>query len=143
MNMLISIALSQYGLKEVKGSKDHPQIINYFTSLGFDTSRLKEETSWCSVFISWVAYQAGYEKSNYLTARSWLAVGVSPTIPKQGDVVVLWRESPDSWKGHVGFLVKESKRYVYLLGVNEGKSVSIKAFPKKRIIAYRKLRKNG
>ena len=74
MNMLISIALSQYGLKEVKGSKDHPQIINYFTSLGFDTCKLKEETSWCSVFISWVAHQAGYEKSNYLTARSWLSV---------------------------------------------------------------------
>ena len=143
MNSLISVALSQYGVKEVKGSKDHPQIVNYFTSLGFDASKFKDETSWCSAFVNWVAQQAGYEKSNRLTARSWLSVGDSTMNPKQGDIVVLWRESPDSWKGHVGFLVKESKRYVYLLGGNQGNSVSIKAYPKNRILDYRKLTKNG
>lgn len=143
MNSLISVALSQYGVKEVQGTKDHPQIVNYFTSLGYDASKFKDETAWCSAFANWVAQQAGYEKSNKLTARSWLQVGASTATPKQGDVVVLWRESPDSWKGHVGFLIKESKRYVYLLGGNQGNSVSIKAYPKNRVLDYRKLSKNG
>ncbi|MGG8496197.1 TIGR02594 family protein [Tenacibaculum sp. TC6] len=143
MNSLISVALSQYGVKEVQGSKDHPQIVNYFTSLGFDASKFKDETAWCSAFANWVAQQAGYEKSNQLTARSWLKVGTSTVNPQQGDIVVLWRESPDSWKGHVGFLIKESKRYVYLLGGNQGNSVSIKAYPKNRVLDYRKLSKNG
>lgn len=143
MNSLISIALSQYGVKEVKGAKDHPQIINYFTSIGYNKTKFKEETAWCSAFVNWVAKEAGYEHTNNLTARSWLSAGKSIENPKIGDLVVLWRENPDSWKGHVGFLVKESKRYVYLLGGNQGNSVSIKAYPKSRVLDYRKLAKNG
>ncbi len=141
MNKLISVALSQYGVKEVKGAKDHPQILNYFTTMGFDKTKYSDETAWCSAFANWVAEQAGYEKSNQLNARSWLTVGTSTSEPKQGDVVVLWREDPSSWKGHVGFLIKESKRYVYLLGGNQGNSVSIKAYPKNRILDYRTLEK--
>ncbi|KAB1160353.1 TIGR02594 family protein [Tenacibaculum aiptasiae] len=140
---IISVALSQYGVKEVKGSKDHPQIINYFTSMGFDGAKLKDETAWCSAFANWVAKIAGYERSNRLTARSWLTVGTSTSAPKTGDVVVLWREDPRSWKGHVGFFIKETKRYVYILGGNQGNSVSIKAYPKNKILDYRKLRKDG
>ncbi|TDQ28609.1 uncharacterized protein (TIGR02594 family) [Tenacibaculum caenipelagi] len=143
MNNLISVALSQYGVKEVIGTKDHPQILNYFTSLGFDVAKFKDETAWCSAFVNWVAKKAGYEHSNKLTARSWLTVGTSTSNPQLGDVVVLWREDPTSWKGHVGFLIKETKRYVYLLGGNQGNSVSIKAYPKKRVLDYRKLRKDG
>ncbi len=141
MSKLISIALSQFGVKEVKGAKDHPQILNYFTSMDLDKTKYNDETSWCSAFVNWVAKQAGYEKSNRLNARSWLSVGKSTDTPKQGDIVVLWRDNPNSWKGHVGFLVKESKRYVYLLGGNQGNSVSIKAYPKKRILDYRVLNK--
>ncbi len=141
MNELLSIALSQYGVKEVKGAKDHPQIVQYFASLGHEPSKFKEETAWCSAFVNWVAKKAGYEKSNELTARSWLHVGKPAITPKQGDVVVLWRDSPESWKGHVGFLVKESKRYVYLLGGNQSNSVNIKAYPKKRILDFRKLQR--
>lgn len=143
MNNLISVALSQYGVKEVKGSKDHPQIVNYFTSLGFDGEKFKDETAWCSAFANWVAKKAGYEHTNQLTARSWLSVGDSTTNPEPGDVVVLWRENPSSWKGHVGFLIKETRRYVYLLGGNQGNSVSIKAYPKNRVLDFRKLKKNG
>ncbi|CAL2080341.1 TIGR02594 family protein [Tenacibaculum sp. 190524A02b] len=143
MNSLLSVALSQYGVKEIKGQKDHPQILHYFKSLGFDSAKFKDETAWCSAFAGWVAQQAGYEYSNQLTARSWLQVGTTTHQPNQGDVVVLWRESPNSWKGHVGFLVKETNRYVYLLGGNQGNSVCVKAYPKNRVIGYRKLRKNG
>ncbi|WP_075340565.1 TIGR02594 family protein [Tenacibaculum agarivorans] len=143
MSKLISIALSQYGVKEVKGSKDHPQIINYFTSMGFDRMKYRNELTWSSAFANWVANEAGYEASKGLSARSWLTVGTSTDAPKQGDVVVLWKRYPSSDEGHVGFLVKESKRYVYLIGGNQGNSVSIKAYPKSRILDYRKLRKNG
>ena len=38
-------ALSQYGIKEVTGSKDNPEIIKYFDALGFDGEKLKDETS--------------------------------------------------------------------------------------------------
>lgn len=140
---IIQTALSQYGVKETVGSKDHPQIINYFTSLGFDGNKLHDETAWCSAYANWVAKTAGYEFSGQLTARSWLTVGVSTATPEIGDVVVLWRASPKSWKGHVGFFIKETKRYVYVLGGNQSNKVCIKAYPKNRVLDYKKLRTHG
>jgi uncharacterized protein (TIGR02594 family) len=140
---IIQTALSQYGVKETVGSKDHPQIINYFTSLGFDGNKLHDETAWCSAYANWVAKTAGYEFSGQLTARSWLTVGVSTATPEIGDVVVLWRVAPKSWKGHVGFFIKETKRYVYVLGGNQSNKVCIKAYPKNRVLDYKKLRTYG
>ncbi len=143
MNDMISIALSQFGVKQERNCKHHPQIVNYFTSLGFHSSKMLDDTAWCSAFTNWVAKKAGYEYSKKLNARSWLTVGESTNVPKQGDIVVLWRESKESGKGHVGFFIKDSLRYVYLLGGNQGNCVSIKAYPKSRVLDYRKLYKNG
>jgi uncharacterized protein (TIGR02594 family) len=140
---IIKTALSQYGVKEIPGATDHPQIVKYFTELGFDGAKLKDETAWCSAFANWVAKTTGYEYSGKLNARSWLTTGISTEHPDWGDVVVLWRESPESWKGHVGFYVKESKRYVYVLGGNQRNSVCIKAYPKNRVLDYKKLQRHG
>ena len=140
---IIKIALSQYGVKEIAGAKDHPQIIDYFTSIGFDGAKLKDETAWCSAFANWVAKKAGCLYSKKLNARSWLSVGMATKDPKPGDVVVLWRDKPSSWKGHVGFFVKESNRYVYLIGGNQSNSVCIRAYPKSRVLGYRRLEKMG
>jgi len=140
---IIKKALSQYGVKETLGPKDHPQIIAYFDAIGFNGAKLHDETAWCSAFANWVAKTSGYEYSGKLTARSWLNTGVSTASPEAGDVVVLWREAPESWKGHVGFFVKDTKRYVYILGGNQKDSVCIKAYPKNRVLDYKKLRKHG
>lgn len=137
---LIKKAFTQYGVKEIAGQKDHPQILKYFNILGFDGARLKDETAWCSAFVNWVAKTEGYEYTGKLNARSWLKVGEKIENPDFGDVVVLWRESPDSWKGHVGFFVKETRRYIYVLGGNQNNSVCIKAYPKTRLLGYRRLK---
>lgn len=140
---LIQKALSQYGVTEIKGTKNNPQILRYFEVLGFDGGKLQDETAWCSAFVNWVSKTENYTYSGKLNARSWLNIGESTANPSQGDVVVLWRESPSSWKGHVGFFVKQTKRYVYILGGNQNNRVSIKAYPKNRILDYRKLKKYG
>ncbi len=140
---IIEKALMQYGVREIVGRKDHPQILAYFNALGYDGAKLHDETAWCSVFVNWVAKECGYSHSGQLTARSWLTEGVTAKNPDLGDVVVLWRESPNSWKGHVGFYIKESKNHVYLLGGNQNNRVCIQPYPKNRILDYRKLIKNG
>ena len=140
---ILQKALSQYGVKEVAGQKNNPQILQYFESTGLDSDKMNDETAWCSAFANWVAKESGYEHSAELTARSWLKIGESTENPEQGDVVVLWRESPESWKGHVGFFVRETRRYVYILGGNQKNQVNIKAFPKTRLLDYRKLNTNG
>ncbi|AXT52653.1 TIGR02594 family protein [Aquimarina sp. BL5] len=142
MNIL-EMALSQYGVTEINGSKDHPQIVSYFSELGFDGVKLKDETAWCSAFANWVAKKTGYSYSGKLNARSWLNVGKSTNTPSVGDVVVLWRESPNSWKGHVGFFIKETRGFVYVLGGNQNNKVCISAYPKNRVLEYKKLTRHG
>jgi uncharacterized protein (TIGR02594 family) len=140
---LIQKALSQYGVREVDGKIDNPQIIKYFEVLGCDGNKLHDETAWCSAFVNWVSKTENYLHSGKLNARSWLNIGESTAVPAQGDIVVLWRESSSSWKGHVGFFVKQTKRYVYILGGNQNNKVCIKAYPKNRVLDYRKLFKHG
>jgi len=140
---ILEKALSQYGVKEVMGIKNNPQILKYFKSMGLDSQKMNDETAWCSAFANWVAKESGFEYSGQLTARSWLKIGESTPNPVQGDIVVLWRESPESWKGHVGFYVRETKRYVYIIGGNQKDQVNIKAYPKTRILDFRKLKTNG
>ncbi|NAS30944.1 TIGR02594 family protein [Flavobacteriaceae bacterium R38] len=139
----IQLALSQFGVTEVPGIVDNPQIVAYFHELGFDGSKLKDETAWCSAFANWIAKKSGYEYTGKLNARSWLSVGESTDQPQLGDVVILWRESPESWKGHVGFYIKETQRYVYILGGNQNNKVNIRAYPKNRVLDYKKLKKHG
>ena len=140
---ILQMALSQYGVKEISGKKNNPQILKYFKASGLDPERMNDETAWCSAFANWVVKQSGFMGSGKLTARSWLKIGESTQDPEPGDIVVLWRESPESWKGHVGFYIRETRRYVYILGGNQKDQVNIKAYPKTRILDYRKLNTNG
>ncbi len=54
-NKLLEIALSQYGIREIVGKRDNPEVLKYFDILGYDGSRLKDETAWCSAYINWCA----------------------------------------------------------------------------------------
>ena len=134
---IIDIALGQFGIREITGQKDNPEVLKYFNDLGYDGTALKDETAWCAAYLNWVLLKAGVEGSGKLNARSLLTVGTATTTPVKGDVVVLWRISPEDWRGHTGFFIRETKNYVYLLGGNQGNRVSIKAFPKSRVLEYR------
>ena len=141
MNKAFEIALSEYGVREVKGKQDSPQVIIYFNDLGFNGKRLKDETAWCAAFANWCLQQGGYTYQKTLNARSFLKLKGETYLPEVGDIVVLWREREESWKGHVGFFVKETNRYIYILGGNQSNSVCVKAYPKNRLLGYRKPQK--
>ncbi len=136
---ILKIALSQYGIKEIPGTKDNPEILKYFEELGFDGKKLHDETSWCSAFINWCAKKSGLTYSGKLTARSWLKVGCKVNNPRLGDIVVFWREKPESWKGHVGIYIREDENYIYVLGGNQNNKVNITAYPKSRLLNYIRL----
>jgi len=134
---ILEVALDEFGVREISGKKDNPRVIQYFDDIGFDGKALKDETAWCSAFANWVALQTGACMSNKLTARSWLKVGVKTDNPQLGDVVVLWRKSRSDWRGHVGFFIRETEGFVYILGGNQGNRVSIQAYHKNRLLEYR------
>lgn len=134
---ILDIALAEFGVAEIKGQVDNPRVLQYFNDIGFNGAQLKDETAWCSAFANWVVQRAGGFISGKLNARSWQHIGKETNSPKRGDVVVLWRESPKSWKGHVGFFIRETKNWIYVLGGNQSNRVCIKAYPKSRLLSYR------
>lgn len=136
---LLTRALSQYGVKEIKGEKHNPQIVKYFQEIGHEWVK-DDETAWCSAFINWVAKVEGYEFSGKLNARSWLNVGASTENPNVGDIVVFWRVARNDWRGHVGIYIREDDGYIYTLGGNQSNEVKISPYPKYRLLGYRKLR---
>ena len=97
------------------------------------------ETSWCSAFINGCAKKRGFEYSGKLNARSWLNVGMKVDSINAADLVVFWRESPDSWKGHIAVPIREDGDYIWALGGNQSNMVRISAYPKGRKLAYIKL----
>jgi uncharacterized protein (TIGR02594 family) len=135
----MDLALSQYGTKEIVGEIDNPEVLKYFQDLGFDASSLKDETAWCSAFANWVARRSGLEYSKALNARSWLDIGESVIEPQLGDIVVFWRVSKTSWKGHVAFYVNHDEHNIYVLGGNQGNQVCIKPYRRDRLLEYRRL----
>jgi len=138
---MINTALSQFGTRELQGPEaNNPRIIEYFQEIGHIWVKT-DETAWCSAFVNWVAKTNGYEHSGKLNARSWLDVGQPVAIPKQGDVVILWRIAKKDWRGHVGFYVNETDTHVHILGGNQSNKVCIKPYPKERLLGYRRLRK--
>ena len=97
------------------------------------------KTAWCAGFVNAVLKAEGTEGTGKLDARSFMEWGVEATDPSEGDVVVLWRVSKDDWRGHVGFFAGyDDAGDIRVLGGNQNDSVSIKSYPKERLLGFRR-----
>jgi len=133
------VAESYLGLKEYPGAKqNNPKIVEMFTASGHAWVK-DDETPWCSAFVNSVLAQVGIKGTLKLNARSWLSWGneISLDDAQKGDIVVFWRGSKDSWKGHVAFYSHHDKDYVYVLGGNQGNKVSLKPYARSRLLGVR------
>lgn len=139
MNKLLQIAFTQYGIAEIPGDKANPEITKYFTQTGFEAEKLNEDTSWCCAFMNWVLKTAGKTHPHALNARSYLKLGYRVESPQPGDIVVLWRESRDSWKGHVGLFVNKLSDKIFIFGGNQGNAVNISPYNEIQLLEYRRI----
>lgn len=141
MSTLIEVASKEIGTKEIPGSAHNQRVINYAKESGFNYIN-DDETPWCSFFMNWVAKKAGMETSGLGNARSWLNVGVTVVNPEPGDVVIFWRESPNSHKGHVGVFMgySQDQTRIYTLGGNQNNQVGETAYSKSQLLGFRRLR---
>ncbi|MEM7109363.1 MAG: TIGR02594 family protein [Bacteroidota bacterium] len=141
MDKLIQVAVKELGQKEIQGAANNNRILRYAEESGI-VGVSSDEVPWCSTFVNWVAFKAGLKRTNKANARSWLQVGINvDQHPEPGDVVIFWRESRQSWKGHVGFFFGFSKdgSRVYCLGGNQGNQVSISGYPSDTVLGFRRL----
>lgn len=97
------------------------------------------QTAWCAAFVDAVLHSTGSAGTGQLNARSYLNWGVAVDQPRVGDVVVMWRESPNSWKGHVGFYAGTNPDgTIKVLGGNQDDSVSFANYDPNTVLGYRR-----
>jgi len=136
MNQAYKFAQSKLGLKEIKGEQHNPEIVEMFAAVGY--GRIKnDETLWDGAFVGWCLKSAGMPYLNEVAARKYEKYGTETKTPKVGDIVVIWRESKDSWKGHVGFLHSMDEKDIYILGGNQNNEVCVRRFERKRLLSFR------
>ena len=136
---LVKVAAGEYGVNEIPGDKSNPDINKYFDIIGHTWA--DDEVAWCSAFVNWVAKSTNHEYSGELTARSWLSKGHKVEQPEPGDLVIYWRESPASWKGHVGFFFNRVDSHIWTLGGNQDNMVKVTPYPDYRLLGFRRLEK--
>lgn len=134
---ILKIALSQYAEWEWPGKEQNPAILKYFKETGFDYIK-DDETAWCAAFVNWCLVRSGKVGTKKLNARSFLKYGEEVKKPQLGDIVVLWRDSINSGLGHVGFFIRETPSFIYILGGNQGDQVNISKYSKKYLLAFRR-----
>lgn len=136
----MAIAEKYSGIKELSGSRHNPVIVGFFAKSGHPEIK-DDETAWCSAFVNAVFYEYGVKGTNNLMARSWLkwSQGEKVSTPKYGDVVIFSRGN-NGYSGHVGFFVRWDDEFVYVLGGNQGNTVKVSAYPRARLLGFRRLK---
>lgn len=137
---LISEARKHYGVRDIIGASHEQKVLDFFRAVG-NYNVKEDEVSWCSVFVGACAKNVGLEYTKLATARSWLNIGVPITEPQPGDIVVFWREDPNSWKGHVSIYLGKNPETneVYALGGNQNDEVCILTYNLDTVLGYRRL----
>jgi len=100
----------------------------------------EDHDPWCAIFANAmfalcsppINGTRSASSQSFRTHRSFVKL----TGPALGAVVVFWRISPSSGKGHVGFYRGETADSVYVLGGNEDDMVQIEPMSKRQLIGY-------
>ena len=132
------------GLKEGPGSRDNPTIIDWADQLGIDYDH--DDIPWCGLFVAHCVGATLPDEplpGNPLGARNWARFGVAAEQGAPGAILVFWRESPNSGKGHVGFYHAEDASAYHVLGGNQSDSVSVTRVAKSRLLGMRRPSTSG
>jgi uncharacterized protein (TIGR02594 family) len=125
------------GLKEVQGRGSNPTLIDWGRDM--DLQYPSDDIPWCGLFVGHcIAATLPTEPlpNNPLGARNWQKFG-KKTAPSPGAILVFWRESKSSGKGHVGFYESEDSDTYHVLGGNQNDMVNIARVPKARFLEAR------
>ena len=132
------------GVKEFPGDKDNPFVMSM---LQLDTNwPAHDEVPWCSAFVNYICWLLRLPRSKNLLARSWLEVGVpiSAQYAAPGFDVAVFRRGESG--GHVGFfsaaiipLAQYDEPRIYVLGGNQGNSVSVTSLRTADLLGIRRL----
>lgn len=116
---------------------DNPDIAHFhrFTAAGVPDH--PDDVSWCSSFVNCCLSESGHAGTRSKAARSWLAWGEEISAPRLGAVAVFVRGDNPA-QGHVGLVLGvHGNGDLDILGGNQGNAVSIKRYPRWRLLSLR------
>ena len=131
----LEVAFGEIGVAAHPQGSSNPRITEYHA--GTNIAGYDDKASWCSSFVNWSLAAANVVGTGSALARSWQDWGTPIERPVLGCIAVLWRDAPASWKGHVGFYLREDEQFVYLLGGNQLEQVREHFYPKECVLCYR------
>jgi uncharacterized protein (TIGR02594 family) len=115
-------ALKLYGVTEVPGTGDNPQILAWAREIGQASVYNHDSIAWCGLFMATLAHRAGKSFDfNPLWALNWQKFGTPQKQAMLGDVLTFTRDGG----GHVALYVGEDRDAYHILGGNQGDRVSI------------------
>lgn len=130
-------AIRFVGLQEVPGKEVNISIISMAKKFNIDYD--DDDIPWCGLFVAFCLGSSLPKEAlpNYpLRAQSWAKLGIEE--PAQlGSIMVFWRESENSGKGHVGFYFGEDEEAYHILGGNQSNMVNVTRISKKRFLNSR------
>ncbi|MFC5477771.1 TIGR02594 family protein [Massilia suwonensis] len=125
------------GTKEILGPRNNPEILDWASDL--DIYYPGDDVPWCGLFTAHCIGATLPDEvlpKDPLTARAWERFG-DPTEPRFGAIMVFWRGSITSGKGHVGFYAGEDTKAFRILGGNQSDRVSVAWISRERFIRAR------
>lgn len=134
----LQAAYSLIGTRERPGRGSNEAIIGWADELGIEAYN-DDDIPWCGLFVAHcIGSQLPDEHlpNNPLGARQWERFGKG-TVPQLGAVMVFWRESRASGKGHVGFYWAEDEQAYHILGGNQSNTVSVTRIARDRLLQAR------
>lgn len=125
------------GIREKVGPGNEPVIMEWATKAGIPYK--SDDVAWCGLFVAHCVSSTLADEplpGNPLGARQWLKFG-TPCDAELGSILVFWRVSVNSWKGHVGFYAGEDSSAYHVLGGNQKNQVCIARIKKDRLLGAR------
>lgn len=104
------------------------------TSIQNITKVNPRKVPWCAAFLNAILKKSGKKTTGSLSAASFRNYGYRVIKPITGDIVVM--------KNHVGifvgFIIRNGKKFVAVLGGNQSNSVKISYYPITKVITFRR-----
>lgn len=118
-------------------SKNHPEIMKLYKEAGHEWPQA-DEVPWCAAAVNTMLKRGGYKYVKSLGARDTgrKLPGTRNNTPKRWDVGVMWTRSKNSYNGHIGFVVKADRNWVWLYGGNQSNGVNVKKYPRRKFEAF-------
>ena len=130
-------ALRLVGTSEVEGPDSNENILDMAGRL--DIAYESDDIPWCGLFAGHCVGSSLPDEvlpTYVLRARAWETFGV-PTTPQLGAVMVFWRKTKDSGRGHIGFYFAEDESSYHILGGNQSDRVNVARLHKSRLLTAR------